>query len=320
MEDYLELEDYENLNSQIKLVIQEENRGMRLDKVLSLMIPKFSRSILQKWIDSGSVLVDGKKIKSKSLVLGGEDVEINPKFEMQHKLFSPEKLDLEIIHEDDSIIVLNKSPGLVVHPGAGNWSGTLLNGLIYRWPSLELIPRAGIIHRLDKDTSGALIIAKNVAVQTNLVQQLQNRVIFRGYLALVFGEPNSTGTIDSPIGRHPRDRKKMAVRSTNFAKKAVTHYKKITTGELDGNLVSLIKCELETGRTHQIRVHLSSIGFPIVGDQVYGKNHFRYLFYRQALHAETLEFKHPKNLKKCLWIANLPEDFKLLLQKTNIYF
>ncbi|MGZ3157901.1 MAG: RluA family pseudouridine synthase, partial [Burkholderiaceae bacterium] len=226
--------------------------------------------------------------------------------------------DLSIVHEDGAIIVLNKPADLVVHPAAGNWSGTLLNGLLHHYPPLTGVPRAGIVHRLDKDTSGLMVVAKTLEAHTDLVRQLQARTVKREYLALVWGTPQASGTIDASIGRHPRDRIKMAVSENLTAKPAITHYQRVATGALDGRPVSLMRCQLETGRTHQIRVHMLSIGFPLVGDALYGKAHLVPVFPRQALQARRLGLLHPVSGKECEWEVPLAADFADLLVRAKI--
>jgi 23S rRNA pseudouridine1911/1915/1917 synthase len=225
---------------------------------------------------------------------------------------------MSIVHEDDALIVIDKPVGMVVHPAAGNWTGTLLNGLLHRWPALQGVPRAGIVHRLDKDTTGLLVVAKTLSAQTSLVRQLQDRSMSRQYLALVWGQPVSGGRIEAAIARHPRERTRMAVSQSLLAKPAVTHYARLATGVLDSKPVSLLQCRLETGRTHQIRVHLQSIGFALVGDAVYGKSHLAALFPRQALHAERLGLLHPSTGELCEWHAPLPEDMAALLERSGI--
>ncbi len=303
----------------ISLKLDASSCGVRLDKVLSSRLPQFSRARLQQWIDSGHVLVDGKVAKAKSGMLGDELITLQPQPSNSDFAFQPEPMALEVLHEDESIVVINKPVGLVVHPAAGNWQGTLLNGLLHRWPQLSGVPRAGIVHRLDKDTSGLLVVAKTLSAQTHLVRQLQERSMGREYLALVWGQPISSGRIEAAIGRHPRDRTRMAVSKSLLAKPAVTHYSRVFNGVLDGKPVALLRCKLETGRTHQIRVHLQSIGFPLVGDAVYGKQHLAGVFPRQALHAERLALQHPANRREsCEWTAGLPADMSELLARAGI--
>jgi 23S rRNA pseudouridine1911/1915/1917 synthase len=304
--------------SLITLKLTPEFCGVRLDKVLSQLIPEYSRSRLQQWIDAGQVMVDGQAARGKTLVLGDEVIEIQPKAAPKDQAFQPEVIPLAIVHEDTSILVVDKPAGLVVHPAAGNWSGTLLNGLLHHFPAITAVPRAGIVHRLDKDTSGLMVVAKTLLAQTDLVRQLQARTVKREYLALVWGQPHVSGKVDAAIGRHPRDRIKMAVSQHASAKPAVTHYQRITTGTLDGRPVSLMRCQLETGRTHQIRVHMQSIGFTLVGDPLYGKPHLASVFRRQALHAYQLGLIHPTTGEELEWRAQLPEDFSNLLVRAGI--
>ena len=304
----------------IMLKLEPDSCGIRLDKVLSTMLPQYSRGRLQQWIEEGRVTVDGKPAKVRATVYGDETVLVLPQMAQSEKDFLPEEMPLDVVYEDDALIVINKQVGLVVHPGAGNWSGTLLNGLLHRWPQLVGVPRAGIVHRLDKDTSGLMVVAKTLQAQTDLVRQLQQRTVSREYLALVWGQPVSNGKIDAAIGRHPRERVKMAVSTSPLAKPAVTHYVKLGMGKLDGRPVALLQCRLETGRTHQIRVHLQSIGFPLVGDGVYGKQHLVYMFPRQALHAQRLGLIHPVTGEECLWEAPLPADYAGVLARAGIVF
>ncbi len=296
-----------------------EHCGVRLDKVLSGMLPQYSRGRLQQWIEDGLVTVDGRPSKVRATMLGDEVVVVQPQAAESEHAFTPEPVPLDVLYEDAELIVIAKPVGLVVHPAAGNWNGTMLNGLLHRWPQLAGVPRAGIVHRLDKDTSGLLVVAKTLTAQTDLVRQLQDRSMGREYFALVWGEPVSSGRIDAPIGRHPRERTRMAVSKSPLAKPAVTHYQKLAAGLLDGKPVALLRCRLETGRTHQIRVHLQSIGFPLVGDAVYGKHHLIHVFPRQALHAEKLALIHPARKVPCEWHAPLPDDLVALLERAGIH-
>jgi 23S rRNA pseudouridine1911/1915/1917 synthase len=292
--------------------------GERLDKVIAGLVPQFSRSRLQLWIEAGFVTVDGKVAKTKMTAYGDETIVILPQSAPEDEAFKPEAMNLSIVHEDEQIIVINKPAGLVVHPGAGNWSGTLLNGLLHHCPQLAGVPRAGIVHRLDKDTSGLMVVGKTLASQTDLVRQLQARTVKREYLALVWGTPQLSGTIDASMGRHQRDRIKMAV-STNFsAKPAITHYERLGTGLLDRRPVSLVQCRLETGRTHQIRVHMQSLGFALVGDALYGKPHLVSVFPRQALQARRLGLVHPGTGEWREWLVPLAADFAELLGRAEI--
>jgi 23S rRNA pseudouridine1911/1915/1917 synthase len=304
--------------SPITLELTPEACGHRLDKVIAGLVPQFSRSRLQLWFDAGHVSVDGKPARGKDTAYGDETVVIVPQSAPEDAAYTPEAIDLNIVHEDEHIIVINKPAGLVVHPGAGNWSGTLLNGLLHHCPQLAGVPRAGIVHRLDKDTSGLMVIGKTLAAQTDLVRQLQARSVKREYFALVWGTPQLSGTIDASMGRHPKDRVKMAV-STNFsAKPAITHYQRLASGMLDRRPVSLVQCQLETGRTHQIRVHMLSIGYALVGDSVYGKQHLAPVFPRQALQARRLGLVHPATGEHCEWIVPLADDFAELIERAGI--
>ena len=304
--------------SPLTLRLGDDSRGQRLDKALSALLPQFSRARLQQWIDDGLVTVDGKPAKGKAIMLGDETVHVQPRPAESDHAYQPEPVPLDVVHEDNDLIVIAKPVGLVVHPAAGNWSGTLLNGLLHRWPHLAGVPRAGIVHRLDKDTSGLMVVAKTMMAQTDLVRQLQDRSVGREYLALVWGQPVSNGRIEAAIGRHPRERTKMAVSKSPLAKPAVTHYQKVASGSLDGRPVALLRCKLETGRTHQIRVHLASIGYPIVGDAVYGKHHLISVFPRQALHAEKLALVHPSGGEPVEWQQPVPADMATLLQQAGI--
>ena len=305
-------------NAPITLELTPEVCGQRLDKVVAGLVPQFSRSRIQQWFEGGHVLVDGKPKRGKDTAYGDETVVIVPQSAPEDQAYTPEQMALDIVHEDEHILVINKPAGLVVHPGAGNWSGTLLNGLLHHCPQLANVPRAGIVHRLDKDTSGLMVVGKTLAAQTDLVRQLQARSVKREYFALVWGTPQLSGTIDASMGRHPKDRVKMAV-STNFsAKPAITHYQRIASGMLDRRPVTLVQCQLETGRTHQIRVHMMSIGFALVGDTVYGKQHLAPVFHRQALQARRLGLVHPATGEDCEWIVPLATDFAELIARAGI--
>jgi 23S rRNA pseudouridine1911/1915/1917 synthase len=302
----------------ITLKLSDDDCGERLDKVISRLVPQFSRSRLQQWIEAGFVTADGVVARTRMTVLGDEVIVIHPQAAPEDKAFQPEAMDLSIVHEDEAIIVLDKPAGLVVHPAAGNWAGTLLNGLLHHFPQIAGVPRAGIVHRLDKDTSGLMVVAKSLEAQTDLVRQLQARTVKREYLALVWGTPHLNGTVDASMGRHPRDRIKMAVLENLSAKPAITHYERLATGLLDGRAVSLIRCRLETGRTHQIRVHMLSLGFPLVGDTLYGKQHLAGFFPRQALQACRLGLIHPTTREFCEWSVPLASDFAALIESAGI--
>lgn len=302
----------------IVLQLLPPDAGVRLDKVLARHLPQFSRGRIQHWIEAGRVQVDGVLAHAKSAVFGDEQAIVLPQVAPEEMAFVPEPMDLAIVFEDASILVINKPAGLVVHPGAGNWSGTLLNGLLHYNLGLSGVPRAGIVHRLDKDTSGLMVIAKTLEAHTDLVRQLQARTVTRQYMALVWGTPQINGTVDAPIGRHPRDRLKMAVISNANAKPAMTHYRRLGVGQLGSRVVSLMQCQLETGRTHQIRVHMQSLGFPLVGDATYGKPHLADVFSRQALQAWKLGLVHPTTRQPCTWQVPLAADFAALLRTAGI--
>lgn len=302
----------------ITLQLTPESCGQRLDKVIASHVPQFSRSRLQTWFDGGHVLVDGKGARGKDTAYGDETVVVHPQSAPEDTAYTPEEMPLNIVYEDEHIMVINKPAGLVVHPGAGNWSGTLLNGLLHHAPQLANVPRAGIVHRLDKDTSGLMVVGKTLAAQTDLVRQLQARSVKREYFALVWGTPSLGGTIDASIARHPKDRVKMAVSNNFSAKPAITHFQRLESGLLDRRPVSLVQCQLETGRTHQIRVHMESIGFALVGDAVYGKRHLTPVFGRQALQARRLGLVHPATGEAMEWIVPLADDFAALIASAEI--
>lgn len=302
----------------ITLRLTPEFCGVRIDKALSQLLPEFSRSRLQQWIEDGHVRVDGKPARAKSLAFGDETIVLQPQLAPENDAYKPEQMALDVLHEDAAILVLNKPAGLVVHPAAGNWSGTLLNGLLHRYPELASVPRAGIVHRLDKETSGLMVVARTLQAQTDLVRQLQARSVKREYLALVWGTPQMSGRMEAAIGRHPRDRIKMAVSTHSSAKPAATLYQRIAQGSLDGKPVSLMRCNLETGRTHQIRVHFQAAGFSLVGDPLYGKPHLAAVFPRQALHACRLGLVHPVSGEQDEWSVPLPEDMAALLARAAI--
>lgn len=302
----------------ITLQLTEDVAGMRLDKVLSDLLPQYSRSRLQQWISSGNIKVNDLPAKAKMSVIGDEKILVVPQTSPEEHAFEPENIPLNIVYEDNTILIVDKPAGLVVHPAAGNWSGTLLNGLLHYCPALTMVPRAGIVHRLDKETSGLMVVAKTLSAQTHLVRQLQARTVKRQYLALVWGEVPYEGTIDEAMARHPKDRLKMAVSRSLTAKPAITHFHRKATGELDGKAVSLVLCQLETGRTHQIRVHMQSIGYPLVGDPLYGKKHLMSYFPRQALQAYRLGLVHPVTDKHVEWQIHLAEDFQELLERAGI--
>jgi 23S rRNA pseudouridine1911/1915/1917 synthase len=287
--------------------------GLRMDLALAKLFPQFSRNRLQAWLKSGHILVDGKAAQASAKAIGGECIELSSPPAADVATPKAQRMALAIVFEDTDLIVIDKPVGLIVHPGAGNPDRTLLNGLLAHAPALRKVPRAGIVHRLDKDTSGLLVVAKNLTAQANLAAQLAARSVKRSYLALVHGEPPAQGTIDAPIGRDPRVRTRMAV--TAGGREARTSYKVLERfGKGARPDFSLLECRLETGRTHQIRVHLQHIKCPIVGDTVYRRGaRNEVTFGRQALHAAALELSHPRSGKQMSWSAPLPADMKKLL-------
>ena len=289
---------YTKTHIQAQIQVPLEESGSRIDQVLARLMPDYSRARLTQWLIDGQILVDGARLKPKNKVLGGEQIVIDAELEAQID-WSAEDIPLDLVHVDNDLIIVNKPAGLVVHPGHGNPSGTLVNALLSRFPELEEIPRAGIVHRLDKDTSGVLAVARSLKAQANLVKQLKDRSMSRQYAALVYGHPNKEGTVDAAMDRHRLQRTKMAV--VYSGKPAITHYRlSETTAHC-----AWLDVKLETGRTHQIRVHLTHIGHPLVGDPVYrqgrsGLGHATQearalidAFPRQALHAKTLGLIHP---------------------------
>ena len=302
----------------ISIEIPPSLAGLRLDQALTELFPHFSRNRLQSWIRLGHALVDGFATTPKQKVRGGERLELRVESEVETNCRGQD-IPLDLLYEDEALLIVNKPAGLVVHPAAGHRDGTLQNALLHYAPELAGIPRSGIVHRIDKDTSGLLMVAKSLHVHKSLVDQLQERSIHREYLALVQGHLTAGGTVDEPIGRHPVDRKRFAVRLGG--KDSVTHYR--VAERFPGH--TLLRVKLETGRTHQIRVHMGHIRHPLVGDAMYGGRLRLPVgadevsaatlrgFRRQALHAETLGLRHPVTGDYCEWRADLPEDMRQLL-------
>jgi len=283
--------------------------GLRLDQALVRMFPQYSRNRLQAWVRSGHIRIDGARLEPRTLVAGGETIDIAPPLAPQHGAPAAQRMALQIVFEDRDVIVIDKPAGLVVHPGAGVPDRTLLNALLAHAPELSGVPRAGIVHRLDKDTSGLLVVAKNVVAQAKLAEQLATRTVRRIYLALVHGDPPASGVIDAPVGRDARARTRMAV--TRRGKDARTRYRVL---ERYGR-AALVECRLETGRTHQIRVHFQHIRHPLIGDPVYRRGTRHSLsFARQALHAAELAIVHPRTGKTMHWTSPLPRDMAALLE------
>lgn len=313
--DYIDEEDF------IALEMSHEVAGERLDKILAAALPDYSRNRLKSWVEAGAVMVDGKITKARYLLRGGESIKVFPQEMPEQFAFSPENITLDIVYEDDSIIVVNKPPGLVVHPAAGNWTGTLLNGLLFHYPELKLLPRAGIVHRLDKDTSGLMVVARTALSQTALVRQLQERTVGRRYLAWVWGEAPSQGKVLASVGRDQRDRLRMAAGGAQ-GKPAATLFRRLAKSEFASSPLALLECRLETGRTHQIRVHLESLGFPLLGDPVYRKKTpgaaKTLPFHRQALHAYALSLEHPATHQTMTWFRLPPADLMDLMSEVAI--
>jgi 23S rRNA pseudouridine1911/1915/1917 synthase len=284
--------------------------GLRLDQALARLFPQYSRNRLQEWLKSGHILVDGRGAAARTAVSGGEKITLTPPQLPDSAAPRAQRMPLKIVHEDDALMVIDKPAGLVVHPGAGQPDRTLLNALLAHAPALGGVPRAGIVHRLDKDTSGLLVVAKTVEAQASLVKQLAERTMRRVYLALVQGDPPASGTIDAPVGRDAKARTRMAV--THRGKPSRTSYKVL---ERFGR-AALVECRLETGRTHQIRVHFQHIRHPLVGDTVYRRGTRHGIeFPRQALHAAELSLEHPSRGETLTWKAAPPRDFKRLLEQ-----
>ncbi|KGQ18833.1 Ribosomal large subunit pseudouridine synthase D [Lysobacter dokdonensis DS-58] len=299
-------------------VVPEQAAGRRFDAVLAELFPEFSRSRLSEWIKSEDALLDGRPARPRDPVRGGETVSLTVVLEVQTHAVA-EDIALDVLYEDAAVFVIDKPAGLVVHPGAGNPAGTLVNALLHRDASLANLPRAGIVHRLDKDTSGVMVVARTLEAHTALVDQLSARGVHRQYLAVVVGALVSGGTANAPIDRHPRDRIRMAVREDG--REAITHYRLRERFRAH----TALECRLETGRTHQIRVHMAHLKHPIVGDPLYGgplklpRGATPELvealrgFKRQALHAETLEFAHPATGEPIRCTAPVPTDMRTLM-------
>ncbi|MGN6519841.1 MAG: 23S rRNA pseudouridine(1911/1915/1917) synthase RluD [Dokdonella sp.] len=304
--------------SRLAATVPDTLAGRRFDQALAEIFPDYSRSRLTAWIKAGAVRLDGEVVAPRQILRGGEAIELDVRMEREIGA-QAEEIPLDIRYEDAEVIVVNKPPGLVVHPGAGNPAGTLQNALLHHDPKLAEIPRGGIVHRLDKDTSGLMVVARTLRAHTALVEQLSERDVHRQYAAIVYGAMVAGGRVDEPIGRHPHDRLKQAVREDG--REAITHYRVRERFRA----MTLVECRLETGRTHQIRVHMAYVRHPLVGDAQYGgllklpKGATPELtaalrgFRRQALHAEKLEFAHPKSGKPVAIEAERPADMEALL-------
>ncbi len=298
--------------------IPDEMAGYRFDKALATLFPSYSRARLQQWIRDGYVLANGTQLRAKDKVKGGEVVQVTAQ-QQEEVSWQAQVLPLTLLYEDEDLLIVNKPAGLVVHPGAGNQNSTLVNALLHHAPELAQLPRAGLIHRLDKETSGVLVVARNLTAHTHLVAQLQNREFIKEYQAIVTGVLVAGGTVDAAIGRHPTHRTRMA--AVENGKPAITHYRIIQRFRAH----TYINIQLVTGRTHQIRVHMAYKRYPLLGDSVYGRrlqippassDTFKEIlrtFSRQALHAARLGFIHPSRGELMQWAAPLPNDMRLLL-------
>ena len=306
-------EDYSDWDASfvapLSATVPREMGGLRLDQALARLFHQYSRNRLQAWLHEGHIKVDGKRLSPRHAVTGGEKVVLTPPQAVGDSPLA-QRMPLKIVYEDAELIVIDKPVGLVVHPGAGQPDRTLMNGLLAHAPALAGVPRAGIVHRLDKDTSGLLVVAKTVTAQASLVEQLASRTVRRTYLAMVQGDPPASGVIDAPVGRDPRARTRMAV--THRGKESRTTYRVV---ERFG-AAALVECRLDTGRTHQISVHFQHIRHPLVGDTVYrrGTRH-GIAFPRQALHAAELSLVHPRSQQTMIWRSPLPRDMKRLLDE-----
>ena len=298
--------------------VPEDMAGLRLDRVLARLFSDYSRARLQQWIRDGQVSVDGKQLRPRDKLHGGEQLKVSASLEVETE-YQAEPIPLDIVFEDEAMLVINKPAGLVVHPAVGNRVGTLLNALLHHAPEVAAVPRAGIVHRLDKDTSGLLVVARTLEAHKHLVDQLQARAFEREYQAVSCGVMTAGGTVEAPIGRHPVHRVRMAV--VNNGKEAVTHYRVIERFRSHTH----VRVQLETGRTHQIRVHMAHIRYPLIGDPLYG-GRLRIpqgcsealldtlkKFKRQALHAARLGLVHPISGEELSWQAELPQDMQHLL-------
>lgn len=305
---------------QLQAEVPESLDGERLDVVASSVFSQYSRSRLQQWIKSGHLTIDGEILKPRDKIFSGQQLRVDIILETPEEAEKAQNIGINIVYEDDSIIVINKPVGLVVHPGAGNANNTLMNALLYYCPQLTHVPRAGIVHRLDKDTSGLMVVAKTLDAHNSLVEQLHEREVNRQYYALVQGVMTAGGTVNAPIGRHRTNRQKQAVVESG-GREAITHYRVVKKFRAH----TLVRCQLETGRTHQIRVHMAHIRFPLLGDKLYAGRprlpkaaspemiEMLQQFPRQVLHAFKLGLVHPVTDQVCEWEIDLPDDIKGLL-------
>jgi 23S rRNA pseudouridine1911/1915/1917 synthase len=309
-----------------RFTVQARHGGWRLDRAIAAMLPSVSRSRIQGWIEQGGARINSQAARARDRVAAGDEVEVEVQESAEAAAFRPEPMRLPIVFEDESLIVIDKPPGLIVHPGAGNWSGTLLNGLLAHDASLAGVPRAGIVHRLDAGTSGLMVVARTCAAQLDLVRQLQKRTVVREYWAIVAGAAPRAGTIEAALARDPRNPLRFRVSAAAQARAARTHFRRIAASDCAaggvGVALSWLACRLDTGRTHQIRVHLESIGHPLVGDALYSKRRPPLAgpalrLQRQALHACRLSFVHPASRRTVAWFSAPPEDLSVLMRSVG---
>ncbi len=302
----------------LRFLVGQNVWGERLDKQLAICLPAHSRGRLQGWIEQGHVRINGQvQSKVRHKVSVGDVIEVEPQQGVESLAYAPQAVDFEVVAQSDHWMVINKPVGLVVHPGAGNWQGTLLNGLLFMDPSLTHVPRAGIVHRLDKDTSGLMVVARTETAQTHLVRQLQARTVHRQYVALCHGHLKGPAVlVDQAIGRHSRVPIKMSVTRPIAPKEAITQVYRQRLGMLGEQAVSQVICKLQTGRTHQIRVHLASLGHPLVGDSLYGGQMMAGAE-RQMLHAQKLRFEDPQTLELLEFVSEPPPDMNDVLSHTR---
>ena len=316
----------EALEENLTFIVPDEVMGERLDKVLAQLMPKVSRARLKTWIEQGAVSVNGEVADKVRLKVGaGDEIEVIEQPSPEELAFEPVDIELDVIYEDDALLVINKPAGLVVHPAAGHWDDTLLNGLLFRNPELKQLPRAGIVHRLDKETSGLIVVAKTLESQTDLIRQLQARTVKREYWAIVHGQAPEAGFVDEPIMRDPRSPMRFCVGQGPRAKEAKTHVRLVDMTTVPGAglvplTVSWVACRLDTGRTHQIRVHMQWAGLPLVGDPTYKGKIGRLpddcplsMIKRQALHASRLGLVHPVSGESMQWFVEPPADMVELM-------
>lgn len=321
-----ETDDFESLEGSLlsirRFLVRTEGDGLRLDKYLAGQLPDVSRTRIQKWIEEGAVQLNGVVARARDRVCSDDQIDVTPREAPEACAFEPEFIDFPVVWEDEALLIIDKPPGLVVHPGAGNWGGTLLNGLLAYDPRLAAVPRAGIVHRLDAGTSGLMVVARTVAAQIELVRQLQARTMIREYWALVAGSVAPSVTIDAALARDPRNPVRFRVSRALSAKPARTHVRCLAHWRVADSqaIISWVGCRLDTGRTHQIRVHLESIGHPLIGDPLYQKHLPSALLgqkwlSRQALHACRLQLIHPVAREEMVWSSAPPEDMRTLMRQ-----